>query len=325
MNPRKEIRIERTCVANGTKAYDVGVATYQDKLLDHYEVTGRYLTLESARTAARQVWDKEGHHVAIIEIPDVEAWNLKESKTTFKDMLDALTKQLNNGDLDQLTAENAKKFADLMRMAKEEAKARPVPQQKPSGLLTAICVMNLGREELFDVGASYVVELLPDKDMLLATDKSGKQVEVMKERFRLDDFLAALVSPVLDPVQMQAIEEVAAGLEKLKSLQKDGRNHQRIADAALKLEQIIESLSKGEPAKAGPKTNFEVQIESKIKELDEKIEKLLAVVGKYDKLKNPDMVKEYRDALADLDPLLNEREKLLVDESRFKVRKAGYP
>jgi len=281
VSERKEIRIELTNVANGLKAWDVLVATYRDKLLDHCEVTGRYPTLERARTAARQVWDKEGHHVAIIEIPDVEVWNLKESKTTIKDMLDALTKQLNNGDLSQLNAENAKKFADLMRMAKEEEQARQAPQRKPSNSLTATCLNNLGMEDRFDNGASYPMERLADAEMLLVTDKAGVKVEVMRERFRFD-------APKL-------VENLATDEMVERELAQEGYDVKAF------------------------RTNFEVQIEAKIKELDEKIEKLLVVVGKYDKLKNPDKVKEYRDALADLDPLMNERDKLEADERRFKA------
>lgn len=288
MSERKEIRIERTNVANGLKAWDVGVATYRDKLLDHYEVTGRYPTLGSARAASRQVWDKEGHHVAIIEIPDVSTLRgefdencVKAPDATIKDMLDALTKQLNNGDLSQLNAENAKKFADLMRMAKEEEKAREALQRKPSNSLTATCLNNLGMEDRFDNGASYPMERLADAEMLLVTDKAGVKVEVMRERFRFD-------APKL-------VENLATDEMVERELAQEGYDVKAF------------------------RTNFEVQIEAKIKELDEKIEKLLVVVGKYDKLKNPDKVKEYRDALADLDPLMNERDKLEADERRFKA------
>jgi hypothetical protein len=51
---------------------------------------------------------------------------------------------------------------------------------------TAICIMNTGMEDRFDVGVSYLVTPTADLAMLLATDKYGVEVEVMAERFEMD-------------------------------------------------------------------------------------------------------------------------------------------
>ena len=278
---RKEIRVELMGVANGTVLYEVGVATYVKGTLDHYETNGRYPTQAEAWSAAQQL--QVSFKPLVVRIRDLSANDEQESvPAMLNGMVDALVKKFNEGDADALNAESARKLTELIRMTKEwtaeqEAenidKKMPVFEVKPAPELTATCVMNLGMEDRFDEGVSYVVELLPDKDMLLATDRFGKPVEVMRERFKLDGQKRELGSFLAD----------------------------------------------GAVGKSNSKTNFEVHIEAKLKALDEKIEKLLAVVGKYDKLKNPDKVKEYRDALAAMDPLQNERDKLEADERRFKA------
>lgn len=125
-----------------------------------------------------------------------------------------------------------------------------VPESKQSEEeSTAICVMNTGMEDRFDVGVSYLVTPTADLTMSLATDKYGVEVEVMAERFKMDE--------------------------------------------------VQKPLSK----------------------LDQRINELLTIVHKYENEVNP-QAKEYQDALAELEPLIDEQDRQEADEHAESIQPA---
>jgi hypothetical protein len=117
---------------------------------------------------------------------------------------------------------------------------------------TATCVNNIGMVDRFDLGVSYLVTPTADPAMILATDKYGEVVEVMAERFKMD--------------------EVQADQKPLSSL-------------------------------------------------DQRINELLAVVHKYENEVNP-QAREYQEALAELEPLIDKKEKQEADERAKSIQPA---
>jgi hypothetical protein len=63
--------------------------------------------------------------------------------------------------------------------------AAEIAEQKQTEL-KAICLDNTGMTDRFEVGKLYPIEILPDKEMLKATDRNGEQVEMFRSRFQFD-------------------------------------------------------------------------------------------------------------------------------------------
>jgi len=123
-------------------------------------------------------------------------------------------------------------------------------EQQPEEEPTATCVNNIGMVDRFDLGVSYLVTPTADPAMILATDKYGEVVEVMAERFKMD--------------------EVQADQKPLSSL-------------------------------------------------DQRINELLAIVHKYENEVNP-QAREYQEALAELKPLIDLKEKQEADEQAASMQ-----
>jgi len=123
-------------------------------------------------------------------------------------------------------------------------------EQQPEEEPTATCVNNIGMVDRFDLGVSYLVTPTADPAMILATDKYGEVVEVMAERFKMD--------------------EVQADQKPLSSL-------------------------------------------------DQRINELLAILKKHEDEINP-QAREYQEALAELKPLIDQKEKQEADEQAASMQ-----